>query len=510
LNDGPDEVQAFLERARHAEEHGRTVEALDAYEAAFEASGRNPALAGPLGRAALRLGQHEAAEHLLRLYLDAEPDSIQGRVDLAHALREQHRYGEAIELLRQAITASPELPGLWTDLGVVRVQQGEPASALVFLDEALRLHPASGRALYYRGNARADLGDHAGACADYEAALRGPELDEADHARIRLAEALSLLGLGDLEVGWRLYRARLSPLSGRRERFEVPGAPFDFAVGTIGLEGRALLLVAEQGLGDEILFASLIPEVIEALGPDGRLALAVEPRLVSLFARSFPAAEVFAHRTRNEGGAPVRTVPDLKTRVEFWAPFAAPAETLRPAINRFPQTAGFLTPDPARVAHWRRWLGEHPGRKIGLLWKSAKLSGERQRLFAPFDAWGPVLRTPGVSFVNLQYGDCAEELAFARAELGVDILKPPGLDLKDDLDDVAALTAALDLTLGFSNASFNLAGAIGAPAWLIAADRAWTMLGTDRYPWYPQVRCFASPDGWPKALEAAAAALAGL
>jgi tetratricopeptide (TPR) repeat protein len=510
LNDVPDEVQALLERARRAEEMGQTVAALDAYAQAFEASGRNPALAGALGRAALRLGQHEAAEQLLRLYLDVAPDSVQGLADLAHALREQHRYGDAIECLRQAITASPELPGLWTDLGVVRVQQGEPLSALTFLDEALRLHPASGRALYYRGHARADLGDHAGACADYEAALRSLELDEADHARIRLAEALSLLGLGDLEVGWRLYRARLSPLSGRRERFEVPGAPFNFAAGTIGLEGRALLLVAEQGLGDEILFASLIPDVIEALGPDGRLALAVEPRLVSLFARSFPAAEVVAHITRTVDRAPVRTVPDLKTPVEFWAPFAAPAQALRPAVDRFPQTGGFLKPDPAQVAHWRGWLGDHPGRKVGLLWKSAKLAGERQRLFAPFDAWRPVLQTPGVTFVNLQYGDCSEELAFARAELGVDILEPPGLDLKDDLDGVAALAAALDLTLGFSNASFNLAGAVGAPAWLIAVDRAWTMLGTDRYPWYPQVRCFTAPDGWPEALQAAAAALASL
>jgi cytochrome c-type biogenesis protein CcmH/NrfG len=507
-NDRPDEVQVLLERAGRAEAEGRTAEALDAYEAAFEASDRNPALAGPLGRVALRLGLREAAEQLLRLYLQAEPDSVQGRADLAHALREQHRYDEAIELLRQAITAHPEEPGLWTDLGVVRVQQGEPASALDFLGEALRLNPASGRALYYRGQAHADLGDHAGACADYEAALRSLDLDEADHVRIRLAEALSLLGLGELEVGWRLYRARLSPLSGRRERFKVPGAPFNFAAGTIGLEGRSLLLVAEQGLGDEILFAGLIPEVIEALGPAGRLALAVEPRLIPLFARSFPAAEVVAHRTRNVDGAPVRTVPDLTTPVEYWAPFAAPAETLRPTVDRFPQAAGFLKPDPARVNHWRGWLAERPERKVGLLWKSAKLSGERQRLFAPFDAWRPVLRTPAVAFVNLQYGDCAEELAFARAELGVDIVQPPGLDLKDDLDGVAALAAALDLTLGFSNASFNLAGAVGAPAWLIAVDRAWTMLGTDRYPWYPQVRCFTAPDGWPAALEAAAAALA--
>jgi hypothetical protein len=326
--------------------------------------------------------------------------------------------------------------------------------------------------------------------------------------RIRLAEAFSRLGLGQLEAGWRLYRARLSPLSGRRERFEVPGQAYDFAAGIAGLEGRSLLLAAEQGLGDEVMFAGMIPDLIQALGPNGRLALAVEPRLAPLFARSFPDAEVLAHRTQNIDGAPVRTVPGLKTAVDVWAPFAAPAEALRPKASRFPEAPGFLTPDPARVKHWRRVLAERPGRKIGLLWKSAKLAGERQRLFAPFDAWRPVLHAPGFSFVNLQYGDCAEELAWARDRLGVDILQPPGIDLKGDLDDVAALCAALDLTIGFSNASFNLAGAVGAPAWLVAVHRAWTMLGTDHYPWYPQARVFSAPDGWPAALETVAAALA--
>ena len=288
MNDARDEAPALLERARQAEEQGRTAEALDAYQRAFEASGGDPALAGDLGRVALRLGLHDIAEQLLRLYLTAAPDSVDGRAYLAHALREQHRHDEAIALLRQAIEARPTDPGLWTDLGVVRVRQGEPESALVFLDEALRLQPRYGRALYYRAHARADLGDHAGACADYEATRGAAGLDTIDRVRIDLAEALSRLGLGQFEAGWRLYNARLSPASAKPQRFEVPGQPYDFARGTAGLEGRSLLLVAEQGLGDEVMFAGLIPDVIRALGPEGRLTLAVEPRLVALFARFVP------------------------------------------------------------------------------------------------------------------------------------------------------------------------------------------------------------------------------
>ena len=104
-----------------------------------------------------------------------------------------------------------------------------------------------------------------------------------------------------------------------------------------------------------------------------------------------------------------------------------------------------------------------------------------------------MLGTPGVSFVNLQYGDCAAEIEQARNELGVEIWNPPGIDLKQDLDDVAALSSALDLVIGFSNATLNIAAACGAPTWLISAPGAWTCLGTDRYPWYPQVRLFRPP-----------------
>ena len=146
---------------------------------------------------------------------------------------------------------------------------------------------------------------------------------------------------------------------------------------------------------------------------------------------------------------------------------------------------------------------------MGLLWKSAVLTGGRHRYFSPFDAWEAVLRTKGPVFVNLQYGDVEEELRMARERFGVEVWNPPGIDLRQDLDDVAALSSAMDLVIGFSNATFNLAAATGTPAWLISAKGAWTPLGTDRYPWYPQVRLY-QPDAyakWGPALETIAADL---
>jgi hypothetical protein len=254
-----------------------------------------------------------------------------------------------------------------------------------------------------------------------------------------------------------------------------------------------LLVIGEQGLGDEILFANTLPDVLERLGPQGKLTLAVEPRLVSLFQRAFPTAEVGAHATYMVGGRLLRVVPFLENRkgIDLWTPIASLLREFRPSVAAYPSRPSFLAADRDRIAHWRSQLDKAPaGPKVGLLWKSAVTKDSRHRWFSPFALWEPILAQPGVTFVNLQYGDCAEELAFVKQAWGVDIWSPPGIDLKQDLDDVAALSSAMDLVVGFSNATLNIAAACGAPCWLIAAPGGWTGLGTDRYPWYPQVRAF--------------------
>jgi hypothetical protein len=180
--------------------------------------------------------------------------------------------------------------------------------------------------------------------------------------------------------------------------------------------------------------------------------------------------------------------------IDLWAPLASPLREFRRTPEAFPDRVGYLKADPDRVAFWRDRLAEAPaGRKVGLLWKSAIAASGRHRYFSPFEQWAPVLATPGVTFVNLQYGDCSAEIAQAKAQFGVEIWSPPGIDLKQDLDDVAALSSALDLVIGFSNATMNIAASCGAPTWLISTPGAWTRLGTDRYPWYPQVRLFLPP-----------------
>lgn len=462
------------------------------YESALALIPDHAEVANDLGRLAYRMGMVGTAEKLFGHYLASHPESFEAANNLACAVRDQGRFAEAIEILRPAIHRTPGSALLWNTLGTVIGEEGDPATSTTFFDEALRLDPLFSKARYNRGNARLSRGDRQGALEDCETAMEAAMAPD-ERLMMQLARSTILMALGRVGEGWDAYEARLQPAFADVTHYLIDRPKW---TPECELAGRTLLVIGEQGLGDEVMFANVLPDLVEALGPKGRLILAVEPRLVPLFQRSFPDALVGPHATFKVDARSVRGVTflgDLK-QVDLWTPIGSLLRRFRRTVDAFPPRERFLTPDPARVAHWTSTLASRPGLKVGLLWKSLLINSARHRFFSPFEQWAPILTTPGVSFINLQYGDCDAELEFARREFGVEIFQPPGIDLKQDLDDIAALCSATDLVLGFSNATINLAGACGAPVWLMTVDGAWTRLGSDAYPWYPQARCFASSD----------------
>src|SRR5690606_34610801 len=146
------------------------------------------------------------------------------------------------------------------------------------------------------------LGDPAGALEDIDAAL-SETTSPYERAMMTMARATVRMSLGDLAGGFEDYEARFSPHSHDAVRFVTEAERW---TPDSALEGRSLLVIGEQGLGDEVLFANVLPDLIEALGPGGRLCIAVEKRLVPLFQRSFPDAQVGAHRTVKVNGRTLR------------------------------------------------------------------------------------------------------------------------------------------------------------------------------------------------------------
>ena len=474
------------------EKQGDLAKAFNAYEAAVRLAADEITVARDLGRLAHRLGELEIAGKLFARYLSRYPGEEEATNNLACVLRDQNRYGEAIETLRSILEIYPDRPVLWNTLGTVLSDSGDMAGSMVFYDEALRLDAGFHKARYNRANCLVALGQPEAALGEMEIAAEGLT-DAHEIATIGMAKALTQFLVGDLAAGFETYEIRFDKSLEGAVHFEDQGrrwSPDD------DLRGRTLLVYGEQGLGDEVLFANPLRDTLEAIGPDGRLILAVEHRLVSLFQRSFPTALVVAHRSIRHMGAFYRIgeLPEPKPEIDFWTPMASLFRRFRSTPEAFPTDAGYLTPDPERVAHWREVLKQAgPGPHVGVLWKSIKMGGSRARGYSPFALWKPILETPGVRFVNLQYGDTTEELAAAKAQ-GFDIWTPPGIDLKLDLDDLAALCVALDVVMGPSTATTNIAAAAGARVWISTGPGSWTRFGSDQFPAYPSARIFHAQD----------------
>jgi len=510
LQKDPESGMAWYVLAVAREKAGDFANSMKAYESALRLLPEHADVANDLGRLAFRMGMKDLAEQLFRRFLAVHPDTLGTIANLATAVRDQGRAAEAIDILKDAIRRNPADPQLWNTLGTVVNEQADFATAIVFFNEAIRLDPGFAHPIYNRGNARLEMGDTDGAYEDCVAALKVVR-SEDDRLMMEMARATIQLCQGKLGEGWDDYEARLHPQFTGATAFLIDRPQW---TPQSDIRGKRLLVMGEQGLGDEVLFANVLEDVAAALGPEGQMTLVVEARLVPLFQRSFPTAEVYPHVTFRHLGRTFRSAPALGdvSRFDLWTPMASLLRRFRRGLADFPQRERFLVADSRRVAHWRSVLQEAPaGRKVGLLWKSMKIDSARARYYSPFQLWSPVLETPGVSFVNVQYGDCAPEIEWARRELGVTVWTPPGIDLKQDLDDLAALTCALDLTLGFANATSNIAAACGAPTWMISVPGAWTRLGTDRMPWYPQMRVFtpAALDRWEEAMIDVARALAG-
>ncbi len=494
--------------AARCELEGDLTGALHAYETAL---GQTPGDLESLSALARIAGRLDMPAQSLALWDDvlakapANLAAVDGR---ARALAALCRFPEALETLRAAILDHPHEARLWNSLGLLQAEQSDSTAAVLFFDEALRLDPSFAAALYNRGDVRFDLGELSEAEADFAAAARGAPSAEQD-ATIAFAQALMALHRGDLQTGWDRYAIRLSRHHPAAPVFKVPASAW---APSTPLDGKHLLVVGEQGVGDEIMFASLLSDALTAVGPAGLLSVAVDPRLIALMQRSFPAATIIPHLTERRGGRPHRSVaaPSAATPVDAWAPMADLPRRFRPDLESFVPQA-YLKADPNRVATWREWLNR--GRPcVGLSWRSGLLSGRRRRQYPELQAWAPVLRTPGVTLVNMQYSATSEELAGLEALAGAPILTPPEIDLKADLDELAALCSAMTLVISVPNATAAMAGACGAPVWFVGGPAAWTRLGTDGYPWYANARSFSAArlGDWAPVLGSVAEALATL
>lgn len=503
----PKSSTAFHLLAIALEHVGQTAQAIKMYERAVALKPDDPDLYLNIGLCAFRMGLFEQSERATRLYIQLRPHCQKGYVNLGGALREQGRFDEAVEMLRAAIMLNPTYSDLWNAMGALVGEMSDWENAVVFYREAIRLSPQIGRYWHNLGYALLHTGAWDESLKCFDNALERNS-NPADLDNIVFARGLCLLARGDLVEGWRDYEARITQRTAHTVKYLVPAPLWSGE----DLQGKTLLLIGEQGLGDEVMFAECIPDVIDRLGPNGKLLLACENRLVPLFQRSFPSATVGPQYNSVVNATQTRLAPwaSKSGPLDFYAPIGAGLAATRPNVASFGRNGAYLKPNPETVQVWRKRLDEMgPGLKIGVCWRSQWLNTQRKKFYSQIELWAKALNIPGLHCVNLQYGDCAAELQDARDNHGLMIANFDDLDLKNDLDGNAALCAALDLVISAPTAAAALAAATGTETWFLVASAGWPQLGTDHYPWYAKSRVFMPKKfgDWPSVMTEVADAL---
>jgi tetratricopeptide (TPR) repeat protein len=496
----PQNAKAFHILAMALERMGHLHKALVTYERAFELDPDDAELLINLGLIAWRLKVSDGAMRMFQLYIGAHPDSPLGYNNLGSVLSEMGETNNAIDILRAAIYRMPRESILWNSLATVLAENGRAEESLVFYREAIDIDPKFARLHHNLGYAYSHLGQLDKALAEYNFALENA-VDPVERMEARHSRSICLIGMGQIDEGFREYEIR------NDERFRAYAHHMLKAPLWKGedLNGKRILVVGEQGLGDEFMFANILPDLARAVGDTGQLEIAVDKRLIPLFQRSFPKARVGTYEDRTlidkDGNKSLRFVPFStdKGEADCWTPMGSALQFFRRDLSDFPKQA-FLVPDNARKAEFAEALTSFgPGPYVGICWRSMMMTVKRAKYYSALDAWEPLFRIPGVTFVNVQYGDCAEELAEAEKKFGIKIHSIDGLDLKDDIDGAAALSAALDLVISAPTAAAAVAGAVGTEVWFLTAGRTWPQLGTDEFPWYAKTKVF-SPEkfaDWP-------------
>jgi tetratricopeptide (TPR) repeat protein len=431
----------------------------------------------------------EAESHLhdaLRL----NPNYPGAHNGLGNIFREQSRLEEALSCYQTALALRPDLPEFYNNLGNALRELNRLREAEAAYREALRLRPDYADTWSNLGNLLIERNANREALEAYRRALELRPDDTETHWNI----SYSLLQAGELTEGWAAYEWRW--------RTGMQGQLLQWYPNWNGenLTGRSLLVLPEQGLGDEIMFASCLPDV---LARAGQVVLVCQQRLAVLYARSFPTALIVAMPA-----GIVRLSTDLPV-CDFQVAVGSLPRLLRAQIEDFPTRPAYLLADPTQSAQWRTRLNTlGSGLKIGICWRSGLRIGERHRYYPTLIDWEPILKTAGVIFINLQYDDCVADLSNARTQFGIEIVNFPDLDLRDDQCGVAALITALDGVISAPTAVAELAAALGRPVLRYVSD--WTSLGTDYMPWHPTMRLFHKPDleqPWTSTMNAIAAAL---
>ncbi len=462
----------------------RFEEAARVYQDVLKARPQSPAVHNNLGCVLRALGRHPEAIASYTKALAINPNVADFHNNLGCALKANAQHTAALESYRRAVAIKPDFADALSNLGTLLLEQDHFEEAIANHRQAIRIQPGNYKMHHNLGAAYCRSGRFDEAAASYDEALRlEPGVPEMQFNR-----GVARLSLGQLAEGWDDFECRLQSDKHVKRTFAQPS--WDGS----DLEGRTILLHAEQGLGDTIQFIRFLPLVRQQ---GAKIIVEIQPALVRIFQES----QINGIIAQGDSPGPF----------DVQAPLMSLPKIFRTTLDAIPATVPYLRANPKLVDGWKNRLAGMSGLKVGIHWQGSRTyEGDRWRSI-PLCHFAPLARMPGVHLINLQQYHGTEQIASESdrvplIHLGADVDKTAGPFM-----DTAAIVQNLDLVITSDTAMAHLAGALGAQVWLClayVADWRW-LCDREDSPWYPTIRLFRQQHfgDWPELFERLAASL---
>ena len=341
----------------------------------------------------------------------------------------------------------PFRPQVYNNIGNTLIEQVKIEEALENIIRAISLKPDYADAYNNMGLTLHFMGKFDEAIEAYKKSISlKPDYADAHHNL-----SFTLLNIGRLKEGldeseWRWKSSKFLSMQQSRNFIQPM---WD---GQISLEGKTLLLWSEQGIGDTLNWSSCLSLLASQAK---HCILECQDKLVPLLQRSFPHIEVKAED---------RSLDSSRSDFDYHLPMGSLYKQFIDKIMENDKSDSYLQPNPSRVDFWKKRLRSvGKGPYIGICWKSSLVSHYRSLHYPPILEWSPILKIPDVTFINLQYKDFADDLSKVKDELGVTVHNFDDLDQYNNVDDVTALCAALDMVVTTKVTPMIYSTAVGTP-----------------------------------------------
>jgi tetratricopeptide (TPR) repeat protein len=450
---------------------GRKIEAARLFHQLHEQEPEDLVTLKHCGVCYTEIGNFELAIKFLSRYVKSEPNDFEAWTSLCSAAAKSQKHVEAMMYATKALSLEPTNPDAYNNLGATLLGVRKRDEAEQAFQTALILDPKNIDSLSNLATLMGQRGDHEGAIKAFSTIIESFDTNTLFAKEVLYRSSFSYLATGQLAEGWRRYDYGFLPsdIGSRtpKRQFSVPqwqGEPLD---------DQRLLIWGEQGLGDELWFFSLLGE---ALALSKHVVVECEPRLVSLMSRSFPNIKF---RATNLNPMMSFVQQDFDVHI----PAGSLMALFRNNIEDLKKFKAFIKPCPALVEDFAERLDQFKGKKLlGLCWRSGKLDINRNQQYLSIDELEPVLKLEDCVFVNLQYGDCENELSRVEQQFGISIVRWDDVDLKNNQEQLAAIISCLDAVVSAGTAVAQLAIASGKKT-VLFGHKGWTFLGQDQYPW---------------------------